>query len=166
MDKLGSGNRAAAFFLALLVMAGMSVLSALGQGSLGFYLIPSLMAQGFLGLALLLSLTFAGRFCRKAYTPARFSGFLVPGVLLAVVIMTAPLALFALLAWVVSMGDSAGFILGLLVFVVVVAAVLLAMLLPFLWLAFGNSLYRARFHGVFRLKGMTVPKSEPSGVNS
>ena len=173
--KLGSASRVAAFFGAAAIMAGVGFAIVVCTAVLKFSVLAAVeaiasgIAYGFLSVAMLLGLMFAGLFCRTRYTAVRFTLWLLSvfvGVCLAV---SLPFAAFAALF---SAFFEESFAAAAIPFVTilgvgcVIGLALFAILMPFMILTFASGLYRERFYDVFRLQGMlTEPAAVPASAS-
>ncbi len=159
MDRL---RRPAVFFLALLTVGVAAAIAYACRADwetsdpieLGFAVFPAVCV-----LIITLAMTLAALMCRRRYYPLRLvawlSLFLVAGWLLTV----APVVVISYILG--GMSDPRQFF-GALVVVPIVAALTLAVLLPFLFLSFLEPFYRKRVIGMWRLPGATAPAATPA----
>jgi hypothetical protein len=143
MPFLESRYRIVAFFKALVVLAGFSLLAFVptlladtrGWIDLRPYL-AALLALA--SLAATLALTFSGFSVRRRFGRIRFLVSLAVWTVLAWLVIAAPFAVFNLLGGRPEWGE-------FVIAVLVISGILLALLLPLLLLSFFQSFYRARF---------------------
>lgn len=163
-ERIGNRNRLATFLLAVVVMA---IMCALGIVSLGGFKLSADMAGisvvfAVLAATALLAFAITGWMCRKSYSAVRFMLWLAVWTVAPCLLMMMIVAAVSVIGGLV-MGNGlppqalllmalmfplAGLILGGFIY---------AILFPFMILAFKSDLFRRRFYGCFRLKGMLAP---------
>jgi hypothetical protein len=139
-------SRRRTFFGAVAILATMGYISAVCYSGLS----PDILTAGFMLLyvvgacAILLALTVARFFCRRSYSPTVFMLWLLLCFALMCTCLTVPLPIMEDYAWFIVISAIAeGVVAALIAYIV---------LLPFMILAFRNSLYRARFNTIFRIE--------------
>ncbi len=163
-DRIGNRNRFATFLLAVVVMA---IMCALAGVSLGEFKLSADMAGisvvfAVLAATTLLAFVLTGWMCRKSYSAVRFMLWLaVWTVAPCLLIMMIVAAVSVIGGLVMGNGPPPGSLL-LMVLMFPLAGLILggfiyAILFPFMILAFNSDLFRRRFYGCFRLKGMLAP---------
>lgn len=161
-DALGDLTRVRTIVRAVLLLMLAGLIGVFNYvGSMSPDLLPAALTYAALVLAAFLAMGLAGVACRKRYSPRRyvlwFFVMLVPGIggVLAFLIG------LVLLLWDIALSGNlpsgrhlyyhfeevfqVGLIGGLALFI---------FMLPFLALVFWNSMFRSRFHAIFRLPGM------------
>ncbi len=162
--KLGNRNRFVSLLLALVVLAGITVVAVVSNQVWTSFVDNDIVIFQSLGIAtMLLIFVLAAWHCRKRYGPWRFMLWLA---LWAMVISLVAIIVYFLIAE----GRSdpvqelirhmpqvllVGLILGLCIYM---------LNLPFMILAFTTPFFRKRFYAYFHLKSM--PISSPSGMDS
>lgn len=151
--RLARVGRGGAFVLTLLVMGVMAALALATSGAASSGMLIASLIVGGSGLAsLTIGFAFAGWRSQERFAPWTFAAWLLLGLLLASMLFATGLS-----AVVAATTAGAGmvmpiWVLGILISGGVYGFALFAIVAPFLVLAFRNSLYRERFHGVFRFE--------------
>ncbi len=153
--KLEPLRGARTFFAAAAILAAMGFLSAVCYSGLSpdTLTVGSALIYAVGACAIVLAMTVARLFCRKDYSPIIFMLWL----LLCFGLISACVSVPAAIASIVFMStlmDSYALFMAIPVIVagVVGAVIGYIVLLPFMILAFRNSLYRARFNAIFRIE--------------
>jgi hypothetical protein len=139
---LRRGHRFLTFLATGLALAGASLFAYGTQGGLGGGFpdtLPYLISMVVLAAVLTVALTMAGFHCRRGYRAVPFVGWVMGWLLLACSLAAAP---FLLVAWTSSGGSVP--VVQFFVPVLIVVGICLGVLLPFLILSTGNSLFRTR----------------------
>ena len=163
-DRIGNRNRLVTFLLAVVVMA---IMCALGIVSLGEFKLSADMAGisvvfVVLTAIVLLAFVLTGWMCRKSYSTVRFMLWLAVWIVAPYLLLMVIVALIPIIAAAV-MGNALppGFLLLMALKIplvsLIVGGFIYAILFPFMILAFKSDLFRQRFYGCFRLKGMSAP---------
>ena len=161
LPSSGSRKRLLAFFKALLLLAGFSLLAFLptllgpNNGWLDFRpFLAALLALA--SLAVLLALTFSSLAVRRRFGRGRFVCWLVVWTVLVWTAFATPFVIIASFKSEIQWGASLLALLGL-------SAVTLTLLLPLVLLSFFEPFYRARFLGFLNLAqpGTTGPTASP-----
>jgi hypothetical protein len=162
--KLGNRNRFISLLLALVVLAGITVVAVVSYQAWASFMDTRLVIFQSLGIATILFIfVLAGWHCRKRYGPWRFSLWLA---LWTMVISQLAIIAYFLIAEAQSNPVEelirqmprvllVGLIFGLCIYM---------LSLPFMILAFVTPFFRERFYAYFHLKSM--PISSPPGMDS
>ena len=151
-------NRFVVFLLTVVAMSLTYALSVLSYSGLEFTEETMMLAVFFfvVMVAALLAFTLTGWCCRKNYSALRF--------MLWLALWCPVLCLFAMFAYVLAIvvimhqSMSIGQLLTQIPIVgLIVGGVLYLLLLPYMILVLNCDLFRQRFYGCFRLKGMSAP---------
>ena len=155
-----------AFVVAAAILAAMGFLSAVCYSGLSpdTLTVTSVLVYAVGACAMLLAMTIARLFCRRSYSTTRFMLWLLLCLVLMCTCLMVPQAIIMVgvmgsfmsgYAWVMVLPAIVGGVMaGLVTYVIVV---------PFMILAFRNSLYRARFHSIFRLGVTAVEPASEAG---
>ena len=163
-ERIGNRNRLVTFLLAVVVMA---IMCALGGVSLGEFKLSADMAGisvvfAVLAAIVLWAFVLTGWMCRKSYSAVRFMLWLAVWIVAPYLLLMVILATVSIIGAIV-MGNALppGFLLLMALKVplvsLIVGGFIYAILFPFMILAFKSNLFRRRFYGCFRLKGMLAP---------
>ncbi len=160
--KLAGLNRFVIFLLSLIVMVFVYVLGIFSFGGLEFTSETIVVTVFFciVTAATFLAFVLAGWRCRRRYTALRFMLWLAGGCIAVCVVAMLAYALTAFIIMAATMGQSIPMstlfiqvpLIGLLV-----GGILYLLLLPYMILVLNSDLFRQRFYGCFRLKGMLAP---------
>ncbi len=163
-DRIGNRNRFATFLLAVVVMA---IMCALAGVSLGEFKLSADMAGisvvfAVLAAIVLWAFVLTGWMCRKSYSAVRFMLWLaVWTVAPCLLIMMIVAAVSVIGGLVMGNGPPPGSLLLMVLMFplagLIVGGFIYAILFPFMILAFKSDLFRQRFYGCFRVKGMLAP---------
>jgi len=152
--KLEPLEGSATFFAAAGIMAAAGVASIICFSGLAVSpgTVISLVMYAVIGCIVLLALTGARFFSRRNYTRGRFMGWLVLCLIVLLACVAAPFAVIA------SMTLGVLSLVAIPLYGTVFGIVIYLLLLPFMILAFRNSLYRERFESIF---GFATEGTEP-----
>ncbi len=163
-ERIGNRNRPATFLLAVVVMA---IMCALCIVSLGEFKLSADMASISVVFAVaaattLLAFVITGWMCRKSYSAMRFMLWLAVWIVAPCLLLMMIVATVSIIGALVMGNGPPPESLLLMVFMFPLAGLMLggfiyAILFPFMILAFKSNLFRRRFYGCFRLKGMLAP---------
>ena len=165
LHRIGGRNRVITCLLALLILTVFGVAALFAHGSFDYMLGPLAILYGYLMSAVLLSMVFAAVFCRKRYRAGRFTAFLVLFSLLVSLVQTLPFLVFGIIASGVIQGgldQLAEMLVAFVVFILVSAAVLFGLHLPYLILGFRSGFFRERFFAALRLPAMVPAPPVPA----
>jgi len=163
-NRIGNRSRLATFLLAVLIMA---IMCAFGIVSLGEFKLSSDLAGISMVFAVaaatvLLAFVLAGWACRKSYSAIRFMLWLavwIGAVCLLTMVIVAVISV--IVGAIMGNAPPLGFLLSMAYMIpfisLIIAGFIYAILLPYMILAFNSDLFRQRFYGCFRLKGMLAP---------
>ena len=145
---LGGGRRRSTFWLILIVMLAIGLLSCLCQFEGADDLVQLLIIYSLCVFDLLLAMMLAGYFCRKKYSTPRFLGFLLLWVGATAVGLA---AIFGIFLIVITFDLQAIVTIAIILIPVslFLGGVIYLINLPFLILAFKSPFYRERFERIF-----------------
>ena len=158
--KIGKRNRFISFLLAFIIMAVVAAVGMLSYGGLNISqeAIVGAILFGVLMLAMLVGIVMAGVCCRKRYGPWRFMLWLglwtVAGGLVLVLVYFVVIMLIFRIGGGLDMEMLIRMLPQMLIAGVVVGAISYGLVIPYMVLAFRSKLYRERFYGCLRLRGM------------
>jgi len=155
-------NRFVVFLLTVLAMTVTYALSVLSYSGLEFTEETMMLAVFFIAVmaAALLAFALTGWRCRKNYTALRFMLWLALWcpVLCLFAMFAYALTAFVIIAMIMHQSISIGDVLIQIPLVgLLIGGVLYLLLLPYMILVLNCDLFRQRFYGCFRLKGMASP---------
>ncbi len=145
---LGGGRRRRTFWLILVVMLAIGLLSCFCQFEDADDLAPLLIIYSLCVFDLLLAMMLAGYFCRKKYTPQRFLGLLLLWVGATAIGLAATFGILS----IVTTFDLQYTAIITIIFIPVsllLGGIIYLINLPFLILAFKSPFYRERFERIF-----------------
>ncbi len=155
--KFAGLNRFVIFLLAVSAMTATYALSILSYSGFEFTEETMTLAVFFFIVmaAALLAFVLAGWRCRKNYSALRFMLWLS---LWCLVLCLIPMVVYALIAYIIIAATmSQSLIIQILRVGLITGGILYLLLLPYMILVLNSDLFRQRFYGCFRLKGMLAP---------
>ncbi len=169
--KFAGLNRFVIFLLSLIAMMFVYALGIFSFSGLEFTSETIVITVFFciVTAATLLAFVLAGWRCRRRYTALRFMLWLA-GWCIAVCVVAMfvyALSAFVIIAVIMNQSISIGSIfIQIPLMGLVVGVILYLLLLPYMILVLNSDLFRRRFYGCFRLKGMAVPAVAESQDNA
>ena len=158
--KIGNRNRAATFFLALLIMALLSVAGGISfGGSFSLEVVIYVILSFVMAVMILLAFVFAGLSCRKKFSCPRFTVWLGVWTVVQIEVVMLVYYLIAMIAMSTKGGyfpmGKLMFLLTFLLSGLVMGGILFAILLPFMILVAKSEFFRDRLFACMRLRSMT-----------